>query len=44
LKQQKLTRFVKAEEADKKWYVVDANGMVLGRLATEVARQIGIHT
>ncbi len=40
MKQQRLTRFVKAEEADKKWYVVDANGMVLGRLATEVARLI----
>ncbi|MFH0734284.1 MAG: 50S ribosomal protein L13 [bacterium] len=40
MKQQKLTRFVKAEEADKKWYVVDAKGMVLGRLATEIARLI----
>ena len=25
-------------EADRKWYVVDADSMVLGRLATEVAR------
>ncbi len=25
-------------EADRKWYVVDADNMVLGRLATEVAR------
>ncbi len=40
LKQQKLTRFVKAEEADKRWYVVDANGKVLGRLAAEIAKII----
>lgn len=40
MKQQKLTRFVKPEEADKKWYVVDANGKVLGRLAAEIAKVI----
>jgi large subunit ribosomal protein L13 len=28
----------KAEEITRAWYVVDAEGMVLGRLATEVAR------
>lgn len=27
----------KAESIERKWYVVDANGMVLGRLATQVA-------
>lgn len=27
----------KAEEIEREWYVVDANGMVLGRLASEVA-------
>ncbi|HSF92799.1 MAG TPA: uL13 family ribosomal protein, partial [Paracoccaceae bacterium] len=26
------------EEVDKKWYVVDAEGLVLGRLAANVAR------
>ena len=28
----------KASEIQRSWYVVDADGMVLGRLATEVAR------
>ena len=28
----------KANEIERTWYVVDAEGMVLGRLATEVAR------
>jgi large subunit ribosomal protein L13 len=28
----------KASEIERSWYVVDAEGMVLGRLATEVAR------
>lgn len=28
----------KASEIQRSWYVVDAEGMVLGRLATEVAR------
>lgn len=28
----------KEEDVDKKWFVVDADGMVLGRLAAEVAR------
>lgn len=27
----------KAQEIEREWYVVDADGMVLGRLATEVA-------
>ena len=27
----------KASEIQRSWYVVDADGMVLGRLATEVA-------
>lgn len=27
----------KSGEIDRKWYVVDANGMVLGRLASQVA-------
>lgn len=32
------TYSMKASEIQKKWYVVDANGKVLGRLASEVAR------
>lgn len=28
----------KASEIERSWYVIDADGMVLGRLATEVAR------
>jgi len=31
------TYSMKASEIDKKWYVIDADGKVLGRLATEVA-------
>ncbi|NCS89537.1 MAG: 50S ribosomal protein L13 [Ignavibacteria bacterium CG2_30_36_16] len=40
MKQEKLTRFIKAEDADRKWFVVDAKDQVLGRLATRVARVI----
>ena len=40
LKQEKLTRFIRTEDADRKWYVVDATDKVLGRLATEIARVI----
>ncbi len=32
------TYFAKKDELEKKWYVVDANGKPLGRLAVEVAR------
>ncbi|NPV54033.1 MAG: 50S ribosomal protein L13 [Firmicutes bacterium] len=32
------TYSVKAGEIEKKWYVVDATGKTLGRLATQVAR------
>jgi large subunit ribosomal protein L13 len=31
------TYMPKASEIDRKWYLVDAEGMVLGRLATEIA-------
>lgn len=30
----------KPEEVKRKWYVVDAKGKVLGRLATEIARRL----
>jgi large subunit ribosomal protein L13 len=32
------TYSVKAGEIERRWYVVDARGKILGRLATEVAR------
>ena len=32
------TYSVKANEIERKWYVIDAEGKVLGRLATEVAK------
>jgi len=40
VKQEKITRFIKSEDADKKWYVVDAQDQVLGRLASNIARII----
>ena len=33
----KTTKMLTRDEADQKWYVVDADGQVLGRLATKVA-------
>ncbi len=33
----KFTTYVKESEVQKKWYLVDANGKVLGRLASRVA-------
>jgi large subunit ribosomal protein L13 len=40
LKQEKITRFIKTDDADRKWYVIDAEDQVLGRLAAKVARVI----
>lgn len=40
MKIQKVTKFVKSADADKKWFLVDAQDQVLGRLATKVARII----
>lgn len=40
MKQERITRFIKTEDADKKWYIVDAKDQVLGRLAAEIARVI----
>ena len=40
MKQEKITRFIRAEDADRKWYLVDAKDQVLGRMATKVARVI----
>ena len=40
MKIQKVTKFIKSSDADKKWFLVDAQDKVLGRLATKVARII----
>ena len=40
LKQEKITKFIKPEDAGRKWYLVDAKDQVLGRLASEVAKVI----
>ena len=40
VKQERITRFIRTEDADKKWYVVDAKDQVLGRLAARVASVI----
>ena len=34
------TLFMRKEDVKRKWYVIDAEGMVLGRLATEIARRL----
>ncbi|NIM68391.1 MAG: 50S ribosomal protein L13 [Armatimonadetes bacterium] len=34
------TQFAKKGETERKWYVVDAEGKVLGRLATQVASRL----
>jgi len=33
----KATKSVRGEDVERRWFVVDAEGMVLGRLATQVA-------
>ena len=35
-----MTKFVKTEDADQKWFIVDADGQILGRLASKVAKII----
>jgi large subunit ribosomal protein L13 len=40
VKQEKLTKFIKTEDADRKWFVVDATDQVLGRLRNKVAKII----
>jgi large subunit ribosomal protein L13 len=32
------TYSMKASEIDKKWYIIDADGKILGRLASEIAK------
>ena len=40
MKQEKLTRFIKSDDVEKKWYIVDASNKVLGRLASQIAKII----
>ena len=40
MKQEKITKFIKPDDADRKWYLVDAKDQVLGRLASEIAKVI----
>ncbi len=40
MKQEKITRFIRTEDAGRKWYLVDAKDQILGRLASEVAKVI----
>jgi large subunit ribosomal protein L13 len=39
-KTHKATKFTKSSDLKSKWVVVDANGKILGRMATEIARII----
>ncbi len=34
------TYYTPVDKIDRKWYVVDADGKVLGRIATEIARRL----
>lgn len=36
----RTTKFATREENQEKWYVVDAEGKILGRLASEIAKRI----
>ncbi len=40
MKQEKITKFIKTEDVEKKWYLVDAKDQVLGRLASKIAKII----
>lgn len=40
MKTPKVTRFIKSSDAEKKWFLVDAQDQVLGRLAAKIARII----
>ncbi len=35
-----ITKFVRTEDVQHKWYVVDAQNVVLGRLAVEIAKRL----
>ena len=40
MKQEKITKFIQTKDADRKWHVIDANEVVLGRLAARAASVI----
>lgn len=37
MNQEKMTRFVRTEDVNKNWYVIDAKDQVLGRIAGKIA-------
>jgi large subunit ribosomal protein L13 len=39
-KSHKATKFTKSTEVNSKWFVVDADGKILGRMASEIAKII----
>ena len=39
-KSHKATKFTKSSEVNSKWFVVDAEGKILGRMASEIAKII----
>jgi large subunit ribosomal protein L13 len=39
-KTNKITKFATREQNPNKWHLVDANGKILGRLASEIAKRI----
>ena len=40
MKQERITKFIKPEDANQKWYIIDAKDRTLGRMAAKVARVI----
>jgi large subunit ribosomal protein L13 len=40
LKQERITKFIKPEDANQKWYIIDAKDRTLGRMAAKIARVI----
>lgn len=40
MKVQKVTKFIKSNDAEKKWFLVDAQDQILGRLASKIAKII----
>lgn len=40
MKQERITKFIKTEDANRKWYLIDAKDQILGRLAAKIAKVI----
>ena len=39
----KVTRSIKPAEVEKKWHLIDAEGLVVGRLAVVIANHLRVH-